>query len=376
VSRLKLQRDAEPGALGVAGAIVGPLLVVALVTVIAALINLNGTMTEIVLLFGINAIMVVGFQLFVGNTGIVSFGHVAFMAVGAYAAGVAAIPVADKDIFLPRLPGVLAGLELGMVSSLLVGGLAAALLALVAGAALMRLSGAAASIATLGLLVIVNTVLKQSTSITRGPQSLFGVPDRTTFVWVFGCLAVAVGLSAAFKWSPAGLRVRATRDDAVAAESAGIAILAPRLQAFVLSAFITGVAGGLYAELLTAFSPASFFLPQLVVIITMAILGGVNSISGALVGAALVTVLNELLRRMESGFSIAGLHVDPTGGIASAVFGVLLIVMLRWRPSGLLGAGEAQIRLGAKPRVVPETPSGAGGASADPAPTGARRVGV
>jgi branched-chain amino acid transport system permease protein len=346
LGRLAFQRDRLPGATGFLGTLLGPLLVVGLVTLIAALVYADQTMTEIVLLFGINAVMVVGFQVFVGNTGIVSFGHIAFMAVGAYAAGILAIPIEDKEVFLPDLPGFLANVELGMLLALIAGGLAAALLALIAGAALMRLSGAAASIATLGLLVIVTNVLRQATPITRGPQALFGVPDRTTFGWVFGSLAVVVLLAVAFKFSRAGLRVRATRDDPVAAESAGIGILKPRMQAFVLSAFITGVGGGLYAMLLTAFSPQSFFLAQLVVVITMAIIGGINSVTGAVMGAALVTVLNELLRRLENGFSLGGVDVDPAKGIASAVFGVLLIAMLRWRPAGLTDAYEAQVGLG------------------------------
>ena len=108
-------------------------------------------MREVVLLFGINAIMVVGYQVFVGSTGIVSFGHVAFMAVGAYAGGIAAIPVDDKVLYLPELPGFLADIELAILPALVLGGAAAALLALVTGFALMRLSGEAAAIAMLGL---------------------------------------------------------------------------------------------------------------------------------------------------------------------------------------------------------------------------------
>lgn len=130
-------------------------------------------MREIVLLFGINAIMVVGFQAFVGSTGIVSFGHVAFMAVGAYAGGIAAIPVVDKELFLPDLPGFFAGMEVSILPAILIGGATAALLALVTGAALLRLTEEAAAIAMLGLLVIDNNVLSRSGSITRGPQALF-----------------------------------------------------------------------------------------------------------------------------------------------------------------------------------------------------------
>lgn len=342
IERIALRRDRVPGLPGLAAAIVGPLLAVGAVTVLAALVYTDPTMTEIVLLFGINAIMVVGFQTLVGNTGIVSFGHVAFMAVGAYAAGIAAMPVADKEIALPDLPGIFAGFEAGILLSLLIGGGVAALLALVTGTALMRMSGAAASIATLGLLLIVNNVLAQATPITRGPQSLFGIPASTTFFWVFASLAAVVVLSGAFKWSAAGLRARATRDDPIAAESAGINVLRARLWPFVLSAFITGVGGGLYAQLLTAFSPASFFIPQLVVVLTMAIIGGIQSITGAITGAAVITVLTEILRRIESGVTIAGIDIQAATGISAAVLGVALILMLRWRPEGLLGASEVQ----------------------------------
>jgi branched-chain amino acid transport system permease protein len=353
--RPALRRDNLPGLGGRIGGIVGPLLVVGVVTALAAVVYDDPTMTEIVLLFGINAIMVVGFQIFVGNTGIVSFGHIAFMAVGAYAAGIAAMPVADKELFLPHLPGFIDGVELSIVPALVVGGAVAALLALIAGTALMRLSGAAASIATLGLLVIVNNVLAQATPITRGPQSLFGVPANTDFFWVFTSLAAVVAISAAFKWSRAGLRARAARDDPIAAESAGISLLRARLTPFVLSAFITGVGGGLYAQLLTAFSPGSFFIAQLVIVLTMAIIGGINSISGALAGAAAVTVLTEFLRRVESGVDVAGLHLDAATGISAAVLGIALILMLRWRPEGIVGAYEVQFEAGqaGAPRAPP-----------------------
>lgn len=365
--RLALRRDHVPGPRGFAAAVAGPLVAVAIVTAIAGLVYTDPTMTEIVLLFGINAIMVVGFQVFAGNTGLVSFGHVAFMAIGAYAAGIASIPVADKELFLPDLPGFLADVELGVVPSLLAGGTAAALLALVTGVALMRLNGAAASIATLGLLVITVNVLSQATSITKGPRSLFGVPDNTDFFWVFTCLAVAVLISATFKWSPAGLRARATRDDVVASESSGVAALRARLLPFVLSAFLTGIGGGLYAMLLTAFSPASFAIPLVVVVLTMAIIGGINSITGALAGAAAVTILNELLRRVEDGVDIAGLHVKTATGMSAAVLGIALILMLRWRPAGLLAAFELQLEgrgERAAAETVPRTTTPTGGTHA------------
>jgi branched-chain amino acid transport system permease protein len=111
--RPTLKSDRVPGIWGLLDAIVSPLLIVGAVTALAALVYRDPTMKEIVLLFGINAIMVVGFQSFVGNTGLVSFGHVAFMAIGAYGAGIVSIPALDKAYLLPDLPVSWLGLSLG-----------------------------------------------------------------------------------------------------------------------------------------------------------------------------------------------------------------------------------------------------------------------
>jgi branched-chain amino acid transport system permease protein len=358
-----LRRDCAAGPQGFVGAVVGPMLVVGLVTAIAALVYQDATMTEIVLLFGINAIMVVGYQVFAGNTGLVSFGHISFMAIGAYATAIVSIDPFDKSIVLKNLPRFLFNLHLSVIPSLLIGGVVAAVFALATGVALMRLSGAAASIATLGLLVITTNVLSQASEFTHGPESLFGVPQDTNFGWVFGTLAVAVLISGLFKWSRAGLQARANRDDVIAGESVGIGSLRARLVPFTLSAFLTGVAGGLYAMLLTAFSPASFAIPLVVVILTMAIVGGINSITGAVIGAALVTVLNELMRRVENGVTVLGVHLSAPTGISAAVLGVALILTLRWRPEGVMSAYELQFD---RPRPPAEEPA-AEGAAIEPA---------
>jgi branched-chain amino acid transport system permease protein len=338
-----VKRDRLPGPRGFIEAVAGPMVGVGVLTAVAAALYADSSLTEIILIFGINAIMVIGFQTFVGSTGIVSFGHVAFMAVGAYATAVVSLAPADKAYLLPRLPHSLAKIELGVIPALLIGGIAAAVLAAISGLALLRLTGAAASIATLGLLVITVNVLSEANRFTAGPRTLFGIPQDANFAWVFGTLAAVVLFSAIFKWSSLGLRSRANRDDVIASEAAGIGTLRARLVPFVLSAFMTGVGGGLYGMLITAFSPASFTIALGVVVITMAIIGGINSISGALAGAAAVTVVNEVFRRVENGFHFLGAHIQAPTGISSAVLGAALILMLRWRPAGLLSAYELQL---------------------------------
>lgn len=342
---IALQRDRPSGREGLLVGVAGPLFVSLAVTLLAWLVLqvTGGTTNDIVILFGINAVMVIGFQSFVGNTGIVSFGHVAFMALGAYAAGIASVPVSLKVSVLPSLPEFLRQTELPTFWSLIIGGAVAAIVALAIGLVILRLSGAAASIATLGLLVIVNNVLNQAHSITRGPQALFGVPQAATFPWVFGSLVAVVVLSTWLKWSGLGLRARSVRDDAIAAEASGVRRMPARLWPFVVSAFITGIGGALYAEDISAFSPDSFFVSQIVGVLVMSIIGGLNSISGALVGAALISVLAEVLRRFEAGFTIGPVDIHGAVGISQAVFGVALILVLRWRPAGLLGALELEV---------------------------------
>jgi branched-chain amino acid transport system permease protein len=350
---VQLRQDRASGRASLLIGVAGPVFVAGLATLLAGGVQIltNGGIYDIVLLFGINAIMVVGYQVFVGNAGIVSFGHVAFMGLGAYAAGIVSVPSTLKSTVLPTVPHFLAHTQFGMLPSLLIGGVTAAVFALVAGSAILRLSGAAASIATLGLLIIVNNLLSNAAAFTNGPQSFFGVPDTTNFAWVFVSLIVVVALSAWLKWSPLGLRARAVRENTVAAESSGVRRVRSRLWPFILSAFITGIGGALYAHDLTAFSPASFYVPQIVGILAMAILGGLNSISGALTGAALISFLNEGLRRLETGVTIGPVHIGPAVGISQAVLGVVLIAMLRWRPAGLLGALELEIDPRRPPRA-------------------------
>jgi branched-chain amino acid transport system permease protein len=323
----------------------GPTLLALAVSGAAACCGLAGVGYDIVVLFGINAVMVVGFQVFVGNTGIMSFGHVGFMALGAYAAGLVSLSPALKSAVLPSLPRFLEHSSLPMVPSLLIAGAVAAAIAIGFGYVVMRLVGPAASIATFALLVIINEVLSNASSLTEGTQTFSGVPATTTEPWVFGSLVVAAAVAAAAKWSWLGLQARAVRDDPVAAASCGVTTVPGRVVLFAISAFLTGIGGALWAHFLTAFSPSSFYLSQVVTIVVMAILGGVNSVSGALVGALLLSVLDEILRRAEGGFSIGFAHVPAVPELSQLVLGVGLVLLLRWRPEGMLGGWEVRADL-------------------------------
>jgi branched-chain amino acid transport system permease protein len=138
--------------------------------------------------------------------------------------------------------------------------------------------------------------------------------------------------------------MRAARDNEIAARSLGINVIRSRLLAFCLSAFLTGAAGSLWAHFITSFSPKSFFFVQAFNIITMLVIGGLSSVSGSVIGVFLITIFSELLRNAERGFELGAFHVPPIYGASQILMAVLFILVIVFRPAGLMGGREIDIR--------------------------------
>jgi branched-chain amino acid transport system permease protein len=337
---------------GIGGLLVGAYLALA-----------GGANYDLLITFGVNAVLVVGLQVLVGNTGIMSFGQMAFVALGAYTAGILSTSPAIKASVLPQLPGFLRDHALPIVPTLVLAGTVAALVALLIGPILMRLTGIAAGITSFAFLVIMNDFLRHARDFTRGNETFFGVPQSATLPVVFGSLTAAVALAAAIKWSRLGLQARAVREDPLAAETAGIKIVSSRVWPWVGSAFISGVGGALLAYQLTAFSPNSFYLNQTIPIVVMVVLGGANSVTGAVVGATLLTAWQEFVRNVENGH-IGPLHFPAVNGIAELSLGVGLIVLLLARPEGVMSAWEPQFLARRRRRDHPPPVGSAAGTTA------------
>jgi branched-chain amino acid transport system permease protein len=321
--------------------LVPPALVAVLALFLLATQFLAGDYAQrIVLGIGINVILVVSLNLSNGFTGVFSLGHVGFMAIGAYIAGVLTLPVSLKAVNLPDLPGWLSGTALPFLPATLIGGLAAMAVALPVGVSLMRLKGAYVSVGTLGFLVIMQVVLVNWDQLTRGARTFAGVPPYANLwnVWIWAALAVYV------VWrigkSAFGRNMMATRDNEIAAKSLGISVMRSRLLAFCLSAFLTGVAGSLWGHFITSFSPKSFFFVQAFNVITMLVVGGLGSVSGSVVGVFLITILSELLRNAERGLDVGAVHIPPVYGASQVVMAVLFVLVIVFRPAGLLGGKE------------------------------------
>ncbi len=297
-------------------------------------------LVRVLIVMGINIILVASLGLSNGFTGVFSLGHVGFMALGAYSSGILTLEVTKKLAYLPDLPGFLAGYNLPFLPATILAGLLCAVVAFLIGIPLMRLSGNYVSVATLGFLVIVNNILVNAETLTRGARTFTGIPDFTTLGWVVVWLVVTLIVLSRIAYSPFGRAMRATREDAIAAQGVGIQVLPTRLIAFTIGAFFAGIGGALYAHYLVSFSPATFYIAMMVTQLTMLVLGGQASLTGATLGVVIVTILSELFRNLERGFNLGFMKLPAVFGASQIVLGLIFILVMVFRPQGLFGDFE------------------------------------
>lgn len=290
----------------------------------------------------IRVTLVVGFWIFAGNSGVVSFGHAAFACVGAYVSAWLTLNPAMKAS-LSGLPDWLLQAGWPVFPAALAAGAAAAVLALVAGAAILRLSGIAASIATFAFLAVVNTIWSNWATVTGGTSSVVGLA-RYVGPWVaLGWAAAAICIAALHAGSASGLALRATREDEVAARACGIDRYRHRLLAFVLSAFFAGIGGALMGHFIGVLSPDGYYLSLTFQMLAMLVMGGVGSLSGAVIGVLVVSVATEALLRLEQGITLGATHLALPSGAQEILIGVAMIAVLMFRPAGLLGGKDLRL---------------------------------
>jgi branched-chain amino acid transport system permease protein len=288
----------------------------------------------------INLVAVVGLYVFVGNSGVLSFGNVAFMAVGAYVSALLTMKAAAKSVFLPDLPAAIAAAEWPNLAGAIAGGLAAALFALMIGWPLMRLSGISASIATFAVLVVTYVVLGNWTTVTGGQNSLMGLPIYAG-IWTAAAWAIAaIAIAFLYQETRSALLLRASREDEAAAAASGVHMVRHRLIAFVISGFLSGIAGVLLAHFLGTVRVETFYLDLTFIIVAMLVIGGMGSLTGAVAGALIIAALTELLRLAEVGVAIGGTTVAAPAGLGDAVLALIMLLIILFRPKGIAGGRE------------------------------------
>ncbi len=293
--------------------LLGPALLVVLVGLLATVVSRS---TEVHVLDAIVSVaIVVAIYVFVGNSGVLSFGQISFVAVGAFCAGVLTVPLELKAAVLPDLFPFLRDNTVGNLVSLGLAALVGGLLAAAVGLPLMRLSGLAAGIATFAVLEITHNLLREWTKIGPGATTLSLVPETTEALQAtLGTLAV-VCIAFAYQRSRPGRMLRATREDPAAAQAAGIGVHRQRLVAFALSGALCGFAGGLYVHMLGSITTEQVYLELTFITLAMLVIGGATSLWGAVVGRA-----RRQRRRLVPGRGRAGRrprrHARRAGGDA------------------------------------------------------------
>ncbi|MBN9248975.1 MAG: hypothetical protein BGO03_00320 [Mesorhizobium sp. 61-13] len=323
--------------------LVGSALLLAILLAIVAIVALAGSTTDmrILMVFLINVIAAISLQTYAGNSGNISFGHVGFMALGAYGSALFTADPAIKAIGIPDAPAFIREAQISFLPAMLIGTVIAVAVAAAIGRVFVRLSGAAAAVATLGFMVIVYTLLSNAEQLTRGSKAFSGIPEYTTLGWCVALLALTIVVARLLRDSNTGLGLRACADDPIAGQAAGVDILNSRYVMWVASAAGAAIAGALYAHYIGAILPKAFHFELTFVLVTMVIVGG-RSITGAVAGAALITILTEVLRRLENGFSIGSINLSEAPGLTTAVLALMIVATLTIRPQGLVSRWEIE----------------------------------
>jgi branched-chain amino acid transport system permease protein len=317
-------------------AIVVPLaIIVALSSRFGGLL-LQRTMTEML----ISVVVVVGLYVFVGNSGIISFGHATFMAIAAYASAWQTCCRMLKPITMSGLPPFLRYHSVPLLPSAMVSILLAGIAAFLIGLILMRLRGLSASISTLAVLFILNVVYSNWDSVTMGTASIVGLPMYVSAWLALLCAVVVIVIAYVYQTSRFGLAIRATREDEVAAAASGISLYWSRLGAFALSGLIVGLGGVLQAHFLGVVSIESFFLTSTFLALAMLIVGGMGSLAGAVVGVVVIKFIVDVFRSLEVGISVGGGTFSLPAGTQELAVALVMLLILVYRKDGIMAGRE------------------------------------
>ncbi|MCA9859104.1 MAG: branched-chain amino acid ABC transporter permease [Thermomicrobiales bacterium] len=338
-----------------------PVILIGLCVLVAliAIVRDDAVFLRVVTVMFISVLLAVALQMFMGNSGLGSFGQYAFVAIGAYASLWFGLSEQQKRVTLPDMPeswwihSQHYPFELAIVAAMIVTGIVGGLI----GIAFVRLRGASFTIATFAFLIVINRVALQWEEVTRGSRVVIGVPKQTT-LWIavaWACLAILVAF--VFKESPWALKRRASREDEDAAASIGINVKLMRWIAWTISCAMSAIGGALWAYFIVQFTPNNFYLHETFLIVAMLVIGGAASVSGAVVGAISVALSSEFLRQTENwlntqrndGTTIGNLIPFQLIGFTEIVLAVVMISVLILRPSGLLGGRELRF-----PRGTPQ----------------------
>ena len=273
----------------------------------------------------INIILAVGLNLIVGFSGQLTLGHAGFMALGAYTTG----------IFLAEMPDIT-----GFIMSILAGVLISGIVALIVGVPTLRLKGDYLAIATLGASEIIRVAILNLPDLTNGAVGISGIPRIVDWRFAYFVAVLTILVVTNFIRSSPGRATIAVREDEIATESLGIQTTYYKLLTFLMGAMTAAVAGSIHASYFGVINPGQFTFDKSIDILIIVVFGGIGSITGSVVAAVALSIIN--------------VYLQPFGALRMIIYAFVLILIMIFRPSGLLGNVEASLsKLFKRPQDVP-----------------------
>ena len=285
-----------------------------LISVLVSVGVLNLFYVQILQQIGINIILAVGLNLIVGFSGQFSLGHAGFMAIGAYAAAIIGSKSPTYGAFF---------------GAMLVGALLSGAVALLVGIPTLRLKGDYLAVATLGVSEIIRIFIINGGSLTNGAAGILGIPNFTTWQMVYFFVVITTIATLNFLRSPIGRSTLSVREDEIAAESVGVNTTKIKIIAFVFGAITASIAGSLQAGFIGSVVPKDYTFINSINVLIIVVFGGLGSITGAIVSAIVLGILNMLLQ--------------DVARVRMIISALALVLVMIFRPGGLLGTWELSL---------------------------------
>ncbi|VJN37096.1 branched-chain amino acid ABC transporter permease [Streptococcus pneumoniae] len=285
-----------------------------LISVLVSVGVLNLFYVQILQQIGINIILAVGLNLIVGFSGQFSLGHAGFMAIGAYAAAIIGSKSPTYGAFF---------------GAMLVGALLSGAVALLVGIPTLRLKGDYLAVATLGVSEIIRIFIINGGSLTNGAAGILGIPNFTTWQMVYFFVVITTIATLNFLRSPIGRSTLSVREDEIAAESVGVNTTKIKIIAFVFGAITASIAGSLQAGFIGSVVPKDYTFINSINVLIIVVFGGLGSITGAIVSAIVLGILNMLLQDVAS--------------VRMIIYALALVLVMIFRSGGLLGTWELSL---------------------------------
>lgn len=285
-----------------------------LISVLVSVGVFNLFYVQILQQIGINIILAVGLNLIVGFSGQFSLGHAGFMAIGAYAAAIIGSKLPTYGAFF---------------GAMLVGALLSGAVALLVGIPTLRLKGDYLAVATLGVSEIIRIFIINGGSLTNGAAGILGIPNFTTWQMVYFFVVITTIATLNFLRSPIGRSTLSVREDEIAAESVGVNTTKIKIIAFVFGAITASIAGSLQAGFIGSVVPKDYTFINSINVLIIVVFGGLGSITGAIVSAIVLGILNMLLQDVAS--------------VRMIIYALALVLVMIFRPGGLLGTWELSL---------------------------------